>query len=313
MKSKDNFDPNKPLKVLWFGGGQDSTALLLMSLHHEQFKQQYCQDNFIVVMSDTGNEFPETYFHIEKVRLFCLEKNIQFFFLTSKYGYHKKSWQTLQEHMDANNSIMSVVGKKSCTDSLKITPCYNFLNSFIGHKYQWYSRRKKGLYRYNEKFGKIEVIIGFAKGEESRIAKNENNKPDSRPLWLIRNVNYNFPLIDYGLDRIDCQEYITEYAKKDFDVPMPSNCMFCMYQSHQEVLFLYRFYPAIWQRWVIMEQNKYQRDIDRGIDPKRNLGVKGKLSLTDFLAEAQQKFGHLTKLELIQYKMSHGHCVKSKY
>ena len=307
------FNKEKPLTVLWFGGGQDSTALLLMSLHHEDFKEKYCRNNFIVVMSNTGNEFPETYHHIERIKLFCTQHKIPFYFLNPMDGYHKKSWLCLETHMNNNNSIMSVVGKKSCTDSLKITPCYNFLNSFIGNHYEWESYRKKGLYRYKEKFGKIQVIIGFAKGEDSRIATQKEGKEDSRPLWLIRNVEYNYPLINYGMNRTDCQNYITEYAKNDFDVPPPSNCMFCMYQSHQEVLFMYRFYPKVWERWVILEQNKYQRDIEREIDPKRNLGVKGKMSLTDFLNEAQSKYGQLTDLQLINYRMSHGHCVASKY
>lgn len=43
------------------------------------------------------------------------------------------------------------------------------------------------------------------------------------------------------------------------------------------------------------------------------MGVFGKKLLPEILEEAIKEFGHLTDAELKEYKMSHGHCVKSKY
>ena len=307
-----DFDISKPLTVLWFGGGQDSTALLLMAKYHEQFKAKYCQANFVVVMSDTGNEYPETYNHIANAAKFSRHNGIPFFFLKADMGFHTPSWQTLQTQMKRNNSIMSVVGTKSCTDSLKIQPCYKFLDWYVGEKYGFKTGYKRGIKAYEKQFGKINVIIGFAKGEDTRIATPaDSDKPDKRPLWMQRTVQYNYPLIDYGMDRQDCQAYIED--KKEFVVPMPSNCMFCMFQSQQEVIFLERFFPKVFDKWVQFENNKIKRDESRGKDPKKNLGVKGNTRLPVFLQKAKEKYGNWTDEELMEYKFSHGHCAKSKY
>jgi predicted phosphoadenosine phosphosulfate sulfurtransferase len=52
---------------LSFGGGHDSTAILLKLIHDETFRQQYAPDRLIVIFSDTGNERPATYTHIAKM------------------------------------------------------------------------------------------------------------------------------------------------------------------------------------------------------------------------------------------------------
>ena len=306
-----NFDPSKPLTVLWFGGGQDSTALLLMSKYHEEFKAKYCQDNFVVIMSNTGNEFPETYEFLGRVEAFCETNGIPYFFLKSNMGFHTSTWLSLQHQFRKNNSIMSVVGIKSCTDSLKIQPCYKFLDFYIGTNYGWTWEYKRAIKSYFQQFGKIKVIIGFAKGEEKRVANSKEDyetENDKRPLWMQKCVEYHYPLIDYGMDRADCQNYIREIDS--LPVPMPSNCMFCMFQSPQEILYLESFHHKSWLEWIEYENNKIQRDTLRGV--KNNLGVKGNRLLPEFLENAKKKFGHLTDQALIDYKFSHGHCVQSK-
>lgn len=50
----------KHLTVLSYGGGQDSTALILKVIHDESFRAKYIPGDFIVVMADTGNEHKET-------------------------------------------------------------------------------------------------------------------------------------------------------------------------------------------------------------------------------------------------------------
>lgn len=60
----------------------------------------------------------------------------------------------------------------------------------------------------------------------------------------------------------------------------------------------------------MLEQNKIEANLHMG---DKNLGVWGKVLLPQKLQEVISKHGHMTDLELIEYKMSHGHCVKSKY
>ena len=292
------------MTVLWFGGGQDSTALLYLSHYSKEFQDTYIGNTeLIVVMSDTGNEYPDTYSHVAEISEFCRIQNISFHFLTKEQGFHSKTWMSLQAQMEKNSSIMSVALPKSCTDKLKIGVCYNFLGKLISEKYGYNPKRKKMYYDYKEEFGKLKVLIGFAKGEESRMV---NKDDDQRPLWMQRNVDVIYPLIEMGIDRQECQNIISSYGH---NVPSPSNCMLCPFQSDPEIVYLHKFHPKMWEYWVEREAAKIAKNAEK---PK-NLGVKGRKTLPETLEIAMAKYGHWSNLELIEYRHSHGHCVMSRY
>ena len=46
---------------------------------------------------------------------------------------------------------------------------------------------------------------------------------------------------------------------------------------------------------------------------EKNYGVYGTLTLPEKLKRAKEKYGHWTIEQLNEYKMSHGHCVKSSF
>lgn len=304
----------KPLVVLWVGGGQDSTALLYKFAFDSEFRQKYLQNDasLIAVMADTGNEFPDTYTHIESLKRFSLQHGIEFYFITPDMGYHGDTWQSLQAQMERNSNIFSVALPKSCTDNLKIKVCYRFLQEYVKKKYQFESEGKRVFYEYEKHFGKLVSIIGFAKGEESRVAANLDCElfpefvTDSRPKWMQRNIQNCHPLIDMRWNRADCQQYIGSLNLK---VPMPSNCMMCPFQNEAEIVYLYRFHNEMWQYWIGREKAKLEKNQFKA----RNLGVKGEKTLEEFLGIALEKYGSWTDQQLIDYRFTHGHCVKSKY
>jgi len=157
--------------VLWYGGGQDSTAILFMLAFDKAFREQYVKGKLLVICSDTGNEFPETYSYIENVtKPFCKEQKIEFVHITPDMGFHPKTWHSLQAQFERNDGIMSVVTfPKTCTDNLKIKPCYNYLETYIKDKYGFEGTRKKAFYEYAEQFGKLQVMIGFGADEMTRL------------------------------------------------------------------------------------------------------------------------------------------------
>ena len=53
-------DTSEALTVLSFGGGQDSTTIIEKIIDDEAFRRRYVEGRLLVVMSDTGDEFPET-------------------------------------------------------------------------------------------------------------------------------------------------------------------------------------------------------------------------------------------------------------
>lgn len=294
----------KELTVLSFGGGQDSTAILLMLIHNQPFRLKYAPGKLIVIMADTHNEHNETYEHVKEIQKLCQMWQIEFFFLTD--GTHtSQSWSKgLINFYESKNAVGSKAFPKTCTDKLKIVPIYNFLDQWIHERYQTEKvGRKEAIKEFVSKNGKINVLLGIAAEEESRMSPNGS----SSHKWFNTCINKQYPLVEeLNWNRQKCQTYIAEFM----NIPPPSNCILCPFMSLQELLYLYRFLPEWYYRWVQIEANKIQANLHMG---DKNLGVWGKKLLPEVLIEAETKFGHMTNDELKEYKMSHGHCVKSKY
>lgn len=312
----------KALTVLSFGAGQDSTYLLYRIILDEDFRRRFVKGHFIVVMSDTGDEHVHTYQHVNYIRNLCARKGIEFYFITSDQGYHPKTWPDLISQLKKNRSIMSIMLPRSCTDNIKIKPFYNFLNVYIARQFYGinlpnHTRNKTWIKQFGEDFGKVRVILGIAAGEEKRIKKSKKELKNlqldlfrkrkiKRILWMEKAIEKMFPMIPEGIDRAKAQAYINNTP---WNLPAPSNCKRCPFLSKQEILWLYRFYPQDWFEWVDIERAK----INKCADKVRNLGVKGEKLLPEILKEAIEEFGHWTDEQLQDYKMSHGHCVKSAY
>jgi hypothetical protein len=297
------------LTFLSFGGGQDSTDILYRLASDRVFYSKYVVGDLVVVMSNTGDEHPATLDHVNFIANFCKSKGIEFYFLTSDQGYHPKTWPGLIEFMKGKNAIMSKAYPKTCTDNLKIKPLYNFLDQYIGRKY--YSQdvlpkisQKRFIKQFAAERGRIRVLLGIAKGEERRVSGSFPAK------WMTNSLERVYPLIAEGVDRQGAQDNITAMG---LPLPPPSNCMRCPFMSEIELVWLFRFYPAKYSEWVDMEKNKVKKWERLGIDPERNLGVNGRKMLPTVLDSALKNYGHWTDEQLQEYKMSHGHCVKSKF
>lgn len=330
--SEETEPEKKGLTVLSFGGGQDSTAILLKAIKDRSFRKKYAPNHLIVVMSDTGNEHDYTYEHVHNMEKMCKKYLIPFFFLTSDKGYHTPAWMDLIEPQDRKKgspfvSTMVQTGTKSCTDKLKLVPIYKFLDRYINEKYDYGFKvmknggcDKRAIKRYYEEYGHLRVLIGFAKGEEKRAIKSIQLQESQREQhinaiakgkagnWqhIIERI---FPLIDEEMDRKACVNFIEKTI--GYEV-MPSNCMLCPYQSPAELLWLAKNHPDMWKKWVKIEKNKLARfkhlegTIVKG-KPFKNHGVyNSKKLLPERLQEAKKKFGHLTEKELHEYKKYHG-------
>ena len=294
------------LTVLSFGGGQDSTAILYKIIYNREFRTRYVAGDLIVIMADTVNEHHETYDHVRKIQTLCDKHSIPFFMVKPHQGYTSKGWSKGLIHFyESGNRVGSKAFPKTCTDNLKIKPIYNFLEEYVHELYNTEKvGRKNAIKEFASKYGKINVLIGIAKGEEKRASTNE----ESTHVWMRNCVNKIYPLIDLGMDRQACQDYITSVGH---EIPLPSNCILCPFMSYQELLHLYRNRRQWYEKWVVLEANKIKANSH--LPKEKNMGVWGKHTLPESLAIAQEKFGHMSDEELYEYKMSHGHCVKSKY
>jgi len=303
IKMLENKAQKETLTVLSYGIGQDSTVLFFKAIFDKDFKKKYIPGKFIVVSAETGNEYPETYEYSKYMAKIAKQHGIEYHHLD--FIYTAESWaEGITQKMRKNRFIFQAGGKKSCTSSLKIAPIYKWLNEWIAKNNPSYPQKAHGkpaLVKFAQDHGKIKVMIGFAKGEEKRVAKKADEN-----IWMQESIKKIYPLIDMGMDRHDCQDYVRDLGYK---VPVPSNCMKCMFQSDQELMLLAKKYPDEWQEWIDLEQAK----IYRYKGEKKNYGVYGAKLLPEKLKLAIEKHGDLSIAELEKYRFSHGTCRNTSY
>lgn len=293
------------LTVLSYGAGQDSWAILIKLALDSGFRAKYAPGALVVVCSDTGNEHPETYEHIEYTKQFCAAAGIEFHHLTADQGYHTETWIGLEQFYASHDAIGSKAYPKTCTSNLKIEPIYRWLNHWVNDHFfptQDFTMRKKALYAFAEKYGKIQVLIGIAKGEERRVANATTGTK-----WMDENIERVYPLIELGIDRQGCQDIADEY---DQPIPPPSNCVMCPFKDEIEILWTARRYPRMFNRWVELEANKLRKYADKGKD---NHAVFRSRTLPQVLADAEIKYELWSMAEIDEHRFSHGHCVSSAY
>lgn len=297
------------LTVLSYGAGQDSTALLLMYIHDEEFRKHFAPNDFVVVFADTGDEHDHTYEHLAYTKNLCKEHGIEFVHIVPDMGYHGKGWHSLREQYNTHCSVGSKAFLKTCSVRLKINPIYSYLEDYIADRYKLLRGRKRAFKEFSRIYGKVNVLIGIAHGEESRMAGEDFDEEWKR--MALKNV---YPLVQMGMNRFACQEVNRKYLAHEVK---PSNCILCPWLSLPELLYMYRFMPEHYEDWVRIEKNKFAKHAEKG---GKNLGVWGKwkkdenrpYSLEDALADAQTQFGHWTDEDLHRYKMNHG-CNGSKF
>lgn len=311
-------NPDPQLTFFSFGGGQDSWCILYKMIYDPDFRKKYAPNDLVIGMSDTGNEFPYTYKYLKEAIALATSFGIHFQFITPDQGFHTEGWPNLKYNLKKNDNILSAqMQRQPCTINLKINVVDKYMHHYMCQKYFPeipMPKNKNGWKLYRDKFKtKARVIIGFATDEEKRVekshrmhlAKNKEGKP-VLPKWKTENIQYVYPMVEEGWNRAAAQDIILQYRK---DLPPPSNCMICFYQSDQELLWLERNYSLEFYEWVELERRK----LEKFNHLEKNYGVYGAVTLLQRLDMAKAKFGHLTDEQLWEYKMSHGHCVKSAY
>lgn len=205
---------NSNLTVLCFGGGQDSTTILLKLIFDKYFREKYAPHKLLVLFADTGNEHPFTYDYIDRViKPLCKKHNIEFVKITNDMGFHGKTWKTLTYQWRLNTPTIGSMGfpNKSCTHNLKLNPQYNYLGDKLAKEFKLPKGNKKEFEHYVKQHGKIRILIGIAKNEERRVNGSWyvliDNKKLIGSLKTIKGIEYfvidkqNYEITYYGSDR----------------------------------------------------------------------------------------------------------------
>ncbi len=111
------------LRVLSYGGGTQSTAMLIL------IKMGYITKPDIVIHADTGSELPETIEFIEAAKKYVEDV------LKIPFAITKSHRGSLHDDYMKNGNI-PIIGSRSCTGNFKILPQRRLMRQIVGRKNQ---------------------------------------------------------------------------------------------------------------------------------------------------------------------------------
>jgi len=217
--------------IVSYGGGTQSTALILMALNGDYGLQR---PDF-GVYADTGGE-PE--FIDNYVRWFInyIKQHYDFdiYITKNKTGLYnlwyepekisedgRKYTQSLPPFFVLNpDRSKSMIRKRQCTEDYKVKPFNKLVNSIIGRE------------PYVKWFG-----ISF--DERSRMK-----------ISTTKRITYYYPLVEKYINRVDSINYIHKLGIRE---PQRSSCFFCPYHSDRYWQWLKDFHPTIFHDAVDFE------------------------------------------------------------
>jgi len=198
------------MNFISYGGGVQSTAMVLMTLD-DSAKSWKKSDVDLVIMADPGDEMPSTYETARLIEEKCKKAGLEFVRV-------QKEGQTLREH-HLERGTLTMVGISSCTVNWKIQPIRKFIKKQVNQ-----SAEKPWATAW----------LGITTDEARRVA-------DSDVKW----VSNRFPLIEEGMSRTDCENYIKN-NHPELNVSK-SGCFFCHYQPKKAWAELKRKHPDLFQ------------------------------------------------------------------
>jgi hypothetical protein len=225
-------DTPQMIKVLSYGGGLDSFAMLLGARDRGELPDA-------VVFVDVGDgtrdrdgvdpgEWPGTYRHIREVVIpLCDSLGVEFVWLSSD-DYPVRNARSLFSWLEARQQIPVSGPNRICTVVAKVERFEKWAAARYGSKH-------------------VEVWVGFEAGEEARAAKDPNAGKSSQQR---RN---RFPLIEWGLCRCRCEQMVRDAG---YPVPRKSACVFCPYGTKTDWKTYARELPDSFARVVALEANK---------------------------------------------------------
>lgn len=213
------------MRVLAFGGGTDSTAVLCGWVERDLQKTEPID---LILFSDAGGEKPHTYDHIERMQKWLRGTTLPLITVVAKGGNDR----TLEEDCLVKRMLPSIAyGRKGCSHKFKVEPQDKYVNSVPAARQVW---------RHG---GKVEKLIGYDFSEQRRqlASKLEDEK-----------YTYRFPLVEWEWSRPEC---IAAIQRAGLPLPGKSACFFCPSSKKHEIDALKREYPVLFDRAIAMEDN----------------------------------------------------------
>jgi hypothetical protein len=240
-------------KVLSYGGGLDSFAMLLLAIQNGNLPDW-------AVFVDTGDsgptwggekgsggnqgEWPSTYAHIREVVMpLCKKHGINFAWLTHrdypiKHGVEADSlieWFEKSQRASGGQTGFPVKSTtRMCTTVAKVERFERWLNDHYPGQ-------------------TVEVWIGFEAGEEGRARNDPNSGKKSKP-GPGKAVRKNcFPLMEARLCRCRAKDFVESLG---YAAPKKSACVFCPFNPRAANRQMKEHFPGIFRRMERIEREK---------------------------------------------------------
>ena len=187
--------------MLSFSGGKNSTALLI-----GLYEKGIIPDK--IVFADTLMEFPEIYEFIERVEKWIGKPIIRTKPNNNFFEWFFGEWTSGKRKGEIRGFPRTTL------------PC-------------WYQREAKAIPLQKYVNNSDIVYVGFCKGEEKRIMKNEK---------------YAYPLIEWGWDDNKCKSVCKEHDLLNplYDKFDRLGCWCCPKQPRNSLKVIQRDYPSLW-------------------------------------------------------------------
>lgn len=223
--------------VLSYGLGVDSSALLLRYLEDSR-SRDFDLSQLLVVTAMTGDEWPRTAELVEEHILPRLREKRIFFAQVARRGpsdtegvavleandapqdLHVEGAYTLKEDLTAAGTVPQTAGRRLCSLKFKGWPIDRYLKSHAPEATRHAFGYEKSETARAERCASHmpgRLVFGYEKGEDRRAQKAQTFNQARRTA--------EFPLIEWGWDRDDCQRYIYEVTGVP-DWPK-SACVYC--------------------------------------------------------------------------------------
>jgi 3'-phosphoadenosine 5'-phosphosulfate sulfotransferase (PAPS reductase)/FAD synthetase len=244
------------LQVLSYGGGVQSTAIILMAIDGEIPRPD------IVVFADTGSELPSTYSTVGAIHALCDQHGIPFEIVRSNFGESTDLPGAHDLHeWYLHYARLPMVGQPRCTFNFKIYPVRRFVKTLVDQ-----SQPKPWVSQW----------LGITTDEAHRARESEVQWSESL-----------YPLIDADLSREDCAAYISKHYP-ELEVSK-SGCFCCPYQSAKKWIKLKVEHPDLFDISRSMEIAAAKNGVKRGLWGARSIiAFDHDTRLTDFGFEIGQ-------------------------
>lgn len=225
-------DEKKHVHVISYGGGTQSTALLLMALKGEI--NGIIPDH--IIFADTGWEGKATYEWINKVNNHIIERFGRAITITQKGNIYEDALRSRKDGSRFASMPLFVEdhGKKrmirrQCTGEYKVFPVQKKIRELLGYKPK---QRVKEM---------VHMWKGISTDEITRV------KP-SAERWITAE----HPLVDYmDMSRTDCIKYV---EAEGLGTPPKSACIGCPFRDDKSWLDMQRNNPEEFQEAVTLDE-----------------------------------------------------------